>query len=237
MVEQRRHGGIEPVELAQLDGEALGQIARAHPRRIEALQPRQHRLDPRQRRPELVGGLHQVAGEVASLVDEIDQVLGDHPVDRIGEGERHLLGEMAGERGLLGDEGLEIVVAVGAAAGTDTGPFRIGGRLRLGLARRPRRALVGKHIFEAGVEPLLDGLAAGLQAILHPIVVAGLLVGRWTASWVGSASPRTGSSSAGRSSSGFFSNSPSTYAARSRCDSCRSLMACISCGVITKAWL
>ena len=45
------------------------------------------------------------------------------------------------------------------------------------------------------------------------------------------------SSSAPRSSSGLRSSSPSTYCARSRLESCSSLMACISCGVITSAWL
>ena len=45
MVEQRRHGGIEPVALAQLNGEAFGEVARAHARRIEALEARQHRFD------------------------------------------------------------------------------------------------------------------------------------------------------------------------------------------------
>src|SRR5262249_28881994 len=39
-----------------------------------------------------------------------------------------------------------------------------------------------------------------------------------------------------RSSSGLRSSSSSTKADRSRLDSCSSLMACISCGVITSDW-
>src|SRR5439155_23496432 len=51
----------------------------------------------------------------------------------------------------------------------------------------------------------------------------------------GTGSPATGGSvpSLARSSSGFRSNSSSTKAERSRLDSCSSLIACISCGVIT----
>src|SRR6202030_919472 len=51
----------------------------------------------------------------------------------------------------------------------------------------------------------------------------------------GPGSPATGTSgpSLARSSSGFRSSSSSTKAERSRLDSCSSLIACISCGVIT----
>ncbi len=51
-------------------------------------------------------------------------------------------------------------------------------------------------------------------------------------------SPATGGSvpSLARSSSGFRSSSSSTKADRSRFESCSSLMACISCGVITSDW-
>ena len=51
-------------------------------------------------------------------------------------------------------------------------------------------------------------------------------------------SPATGGSvpSLARSSSGFRSSSSSTKAERSRFDSCSSLIACISCGVITSDW-
>ena len=128
---QRGHRGIEPVALAQLNGEAFGEIARAYARRIEALQPRQHRLDPRERRPELFAGLGEIAGEIAGFVDEIDEILRDHALGRIGESKHDLLGEMAGKRRLLGDEGLEVVVTVGAAAGAHARPFRIGGGLGL----------------------------------------------------------------------------------------------------------
>ncbi len=43
--DQRLHRGVEAVALLELDGEALGEIARAHARRIEGLQDGKHRLD------------------------------------------------------------------------------------------------------------------------------------------------------------------------------------------------
>ena len=58
--------------------EAFGEIAGAHAGRIEALQDREHRLDLGQRRAELLADLREVAGEVAGLVDQIDEVLADH---------------------------------------------------------------------------------------------------------------------------------------------------------------
>ena len=112
MGDQRLHGGIETVALLELDGEAFGEIARAHAGRIEALQDRQHGLDLGERRAELVGDQREIAGEIAGLVDQIDEILPDHAPRRIDHRQRELLGEMVGERGLGRDEGFEIVVAV-----------------------------------------------------------------------------------------------------------------------------
>ena len=50
------------------------------------------------RRAELLGDGVEIAGEIAGLVDHIDQVLPDHAAGRIGDGQRHLLGEMVGKR-------------------------------------------------------------------------------------------------------------------------------------------
>ena len=102
--------------------EAFGEIARADAGRIEALQDGEHRLDLGERRAELLGDRRQVAGEIAGLVDQIDQILADHAARRIGDRERELLGEMIGERRLGRDEGFEIVVAVVAAAGAGAPP-------------------------------------------------------------------------------------------------------------------
>ena len=51
---QRLHRRVEAVSLLELDGEALGEIARANAGRIEGLQDRDHRLDFGSRRAELL---------------------------------------------------------------------------------------------------------------------------------------------------------------------------------------
>ena len=73
------------------------------------LQNRQHRFDVAARRAELLGDRVEIAGEVAGLVDHIDEIAADHALGRIGDRQRHLFGQMIGERGLRGDEGFEIV--------------------------------------------------------------------------------------------------------------------------------
>ena len=185
---------------------------RAHtPGGSKLLQQAQHRLDLGQRRAELLGDRRKVAGEIAGLVDQIDQVLADHAPHRIGDRERELLGQMIGERRLGRDEGFEIVVAVLAPAAADAGPFRIGRRLLGGGARRRGRGIVGKDVVEVGVEPVLDRGPAGLQILADPVAAAAVAVA------VGRRAQRAPrrlrpapSPSPARSSRGFFSSSPST---------------------------
>ena len=91
--------------------------------------------------PSFSATVRKIAGEIAGLVDQIDQILPDHATRRIGDRERELLGEMIGERRLGGDEGFEIVVAVVATASSRRGPFRIaGGDVADCRARRGRRS-------------------------------------------------------------------------------------------------
>ena len=90
--------------------ETFGEIARADAGRIERLQNRKHELDIAALRAEFFGNRIEIAGEVAGLVHHIDQVLADHAARRIGNRQRHLLGEMIGQRRLGRDERLEIVV-------------------------------------------------------------------------------------------------------------------------------
>jgi hypothetical protein len=114
-----------------------------------------------------------IAREVAGLVDQVDQVLADHAADRIVDREQKLVGEMARQRRLGGDEGFEVVVAAVAAAGADSGPLRIGGRL---LGVRPlgrRRRIVGKDVLKIGVEIALHRRAAGLQLVAEPVARLG----------------------------------------------------------------
>ena len=176
--DQRRHRRIEAVALLELDRQAFGEIARAHARRIEALHDVEHRLDFGRRRAELVGHRREIAGEVAGLVDHVDQVLPDHPPDRIDDRQRQLPGQMIGERRRGRHEGLQIVIAVLAAAAADTGPVRRGrGRIRTG-PRAGLARIVGKFVFEIGAEPLLDRAAAGLQAFVDAVRGAADVHGR-----------------------------------------------------------
>ncbi len=79
------------------------------------MQDGEHALDLGARRAELFGDRVEITAEVASLVHHIDEVFADHAPRRIRDRQRHLLGEVTGERGFRGDEGFEVVGAVVAA--------------------------------------------------------------------------------------------------------------------------
>ena len=118
-----------------------------------------------------LGGLPEIRRQIAGIVDEIDQILPDHALRRRAEGHRELLGEMAAERHLGGDEGFQIVVVVvgGAAA-----PFGVGGRRRvLRHAGGGFGGLFGKDVVERGVQRLLD-LGAAAEVAVQPLFLAGL---------------------------------------------------------------
>ena len=158
--DQRLHGGVVAVELAELNCKALAQIPGADAGRVELLQHRQHGVDIRLRRPQPLGGLAEIRRQVAGVVDQIDQILSDHALRRPAECHGELLGEMAAERHLGGDEGFQIVVVVigGAAA-----PFGVGGGSRiLRHARGGFGGFFGKDVVEGGVQRLLD-LACGCR--------------------------------------------------------------------------
>ena len=82
--DQGGHRRIEAVALLELQGQALGEIARADARRIEALQDAEHRLDLVHSGAEFFRRGFKIAAEVAGLVDEIDEILADHPLRRVG---------------------------------------------------------------------------------------------------------------------------------------------------------
>ena len=138
----------------------------------------EHRLDLGRRRAELLGHRREIAGEIAGLVDHVDQVLPDHPPDRIDDRQRQLAGQMVGERRRGRHEGLQIVIAILAAAAADAGPVRRSrGRIRAG-ARAGLARVVGKFVFEIGAEPLLDRAAADLQVLVDAVRGAANVPGR-----------------------------------------------------------
>ena len=122
IVEQRRHRRIQPVALGKLRRQALLQIAREQPDRIEAHHPRAHRLDALQRDRHRVGDRRGIRRQPPGRAQQRDQMRTDHPVDRIGERQPQLLAEIFAQRApLIGDivdaAFVGVEVARAAAAG------------------------------------------------------------------------------------------------------------------------
>ena len=82
VVEQSLHCGIEPVAVAQLQCEALRQIAGEDAGRVELLEPGENRFDPRDVALEQLRRTVEPGAQVAGLVDQIEKVQGDH-ADRL----------------------------------------------------------------------------------------------------------------------------------------------------------
>ena len=73
---------------------------------------------------------------------------------------------MVGERLLGGDKGLEIVIAVAAAARADACPFRTGGNGVVGAYARARvTGIVRKHVVQPSSQAFLDGTAARFKIV------------------------------------------------------------------------
>ena len=107
MRDHTRHRRVVPIGLARLDRNTFGKVAPADPRRVETLHPRQHALDQRQRHPEPLRDLGQVGAQIAGLVDQRDQLLGDHrlqPAEALAD----LREQMAVQRFVLAREAVEI---------------------------------------------------------------------------------------------------------------------------------
>ncbi len=168
MLHQRLHRRIEAVAILELDGKTFGEIARAHAGRIERLQDGEHGLDVGARRAQLGGDGVEIAGKVAGFVHHVDQVLRDHAAGRIGNRQRHLGGEVGGEREFGGDESFQVIGAVVAAAAARAGPFRIG-RRRHFRRRVLLPAIVREHVFELGAQPLFHRGAAGFHVLADPV--------------------------------------------------------------------
>src|SRR3546814_19673019 len=79
------HGGNVAVALTELEGGALGERAGEDAGRLEALQHRQHCFNALQRAAELRGEFRQIAGEIAVVVELVDQADADRPPGGVGE--------------------------------------------------------------------------------------------------------------------------------------------------------
>src|ERR1700730_10806198 len=94
MADECLHGRIEPVALAQLDGETFGEITGANAARIKPLDKVQDAFHPIERCMEAGGYLIEGTHEIAIFVDRVDQDLPDHPACRLGGGEHQLRFQM-----------------------------------------------------------------------------------------------------------------------------------------------
>ena len=133
---------------------------------------REHGLDFLDAGAELFRDRIEIAADISGLVDEIDEILPDHALRRIGDGERELLAQPVGKRGFGGHEGFEVILAVLAAARANPRPFRIAGRA-FGGARRAYLGIVGKYVFAAGVERVFGRGLRRLRRLRIPRLAVG----------------------------------------------------------------
>ena len=96
IVDQTGHRRIEAVAFLQLQHQAFGEITGGDAGRIECMEHGEHGLDPLLRGTETLGHRGQIGAQIAGVVDAIDQILADHTVDGIVEGDGKLDREVIG---------------------------------------------------------------------------------------------------------------------------------------------
>jgi hypothetical protein len=168
--DQGRHGRIEAVALLELDGETLGEVAGADPGRLEALHLGQNRLNEGRRGAEAVRDGGRALAQIARLIDGIDDMTADQPLDWVGGGEIELGEQVLVQAHVARQRGGEIGHIVIETAARDAAPERRRDRQRVGLRRSDgaRRRILVEDIVEARVEVSLDGFAAGFKPLLEP---------------------------------------------------------------------
>src|SRR6516162_7706459 len=92
--------------------------------------------------------MRDVAGEVAGLVDQVDEVLSDQAACGVDHRQRQLLGKMVSEGPLGRNEGFQVVGAVLMAGASGSGPIGVTAR-HLGAIRR-RRGSTAPRAFGGG---------------------------------------------------------------------------------------
>lgn len=149
IVEQRPDLRVVAVLVFQLQRQALGQRPGADTGRIEALQNTEDPIDHSRRSGELAFDIGEVDMQVSRLIDGIDEVLGNEPLGWIGDGERHLLGQVFAQRDVGGRKGFEI------------GVLDIEGRTALLDLRPLRTRQVGTDLGRRGIG--IDVLVLGIE--------------------------------------------------------------------------
>jgi multidrug efflux pump subunit AcrA (membrane-fusion protein) len=84
-LEQLRHRRVEAVAVAQLQRQAFLEAARKYAGWVESLQPLERRLDARRRAIEQGRDLGGIADQVPGVVELIDKMRCDDPIDRVAE--------------------------------------------------------------------------------------------------------------------------------------------------------
>ena len=148
VVEKALHRRVEPVALAQLQGEAFAQRSREYSRRVELLEPPEGRFDAPEPAIEKLGDVADLAGEISGLVDHVDEVQSDHPVDGIVDIDLELGHQMIPEACLLGQELLDVVFGVVETAAA----FAPGGKGFRLVARGLGLVLAGPGVLEVGLQ-------------------------------------------------------------------------------------
>ena len=250
MLDQRLHRRVVAVEFAQLDRQAFAQRC-ARRRRADRISATP-RAPPRRRRrsAEPLGGLAEIRRQIAGLIDQVDQVLADHalrgrrrrppPIARRDDRRASLR-----RRQRLRDCSCRRwrrrrPIRYRRSA---PHPARCARRLRRAPRKTRCRAAVSR----------VCSISARLPSsrFIHSSWTGSKLAGGAGSRRIRRRTPRQSrfrkarparrrlaghrrsGPSLARSSSGFRSSSSSTKADRSRFESCSSLIACISCGVIT----
>jgi hypothetical protein len=114
MGDERLHGRVVAVAVAQLDGEALGEVAGGDAARLEALDEGEHRLDHFRRGAPSRSAISRASrrGQIAGIVDAESMMMPGRSGARAPDRPQGRAGRTGGRASdfSAADEGLEIVV-------------------------------------------------------------------------------------------------------------------------------
>src|SRR5262249_25064086 len=148
------------------------------PDRLETLQPREEGFDARDVAAEHLSHGGKIAGEIARLVEKIDEVQADHPLTRILDLDAELTEEMLAQRGgarqPILDAGDIEPAAVAAAGRTD---LAVAAEIDVALTLTPRALAPGLDVL-AGELRLAGAERGRLARRGHRHVRLGLTVAR-----------------------------------------------------------
>ena len=176
IVEQRRHRRIQPVEFGKLCGQALLQVAREQPHRVEAHHARTHRLDPLERDRHRIGDRRGLRGQPPGWAEQRDQMRTDHPVHGIVEREPKLLAEMLAQRSTLGRDIFDAAIVGLEVARPAMAVDRLRRRAAIGRATRivglaeigiERRRTLGRQRVRLGELSDIGGLGDPLGTLVR----------------------------------------------------------------------